>query len=98
MCCISGVSYLISDHVYDSVSAYFYVIDGKYLRGFSASEFDRTLPPCHVWEFSNTILAHLAIQANSARCYLAKKDVQIPYLILLTIINEALPCSVNAVI
>lgn len=73
ICCISGISHLISDHVYDSVSTCLYIIDRKYLHGFSASDFGRTLQPCHVWELSKTILAHLAIQATSARCCLAKQ-------------------------
>lgn len=46
--CIFGISCLISDHVYDRVSAYFYIINGTYLRGFSPSEFGRTLSSCHV--------------------------------------------------
>lgn len=43
------------DSVYDNV--YFYVFYCKYMSSLAASQSDRTLSSCHVWE----LLAYLAI-------------------------------------
>lgn len=98
ICCISGSSHLISDHVYDSVSTCLYIIDRKYLHGFSARQI--LAEHCNPVMFGSWVRRYWLIlqskQLLQGVTWQNRCANSLSY--SLTVINEGLPCSVNAVI